>query len=827
MDHVLDLSTLESRYADFCEGQGVSPNSAILSAFLKAKLLKSRHEQCNLQVSLDKLRDADLLPLMSLFSIIDSSEIDLVDILHGSLCILEGEKVLSLISALNQKLRIVDLCDSPLGKDDLRDLFHNGLTCKDLKLRSSHIRKLDMVGNFSQLQTLNLDFSISLTGFQENCFICMPNLMHISMCETRVSNLWTSSAALSKLPSLVELRFQNCVCCDDTGPCSSSSSEAPSVIVSNTTHMDHLGMHSTGRPSITNEDILLGNLQYNFREGRFRNLFVDVRTMSNEPLEYTTEESSDDSDDDFSRQQHRMMLDNVLSNMFPELSTRTVSEIEGTSYLPFSAEGASAYNSRHSVWGADAARKKYVPHHPSPICFEKHYREYMIVALPRLKVLDNLPVCETDRELANLICAQYYEFLPYSRQCKQNVASILQKREKGSMVDHLRQSTNMKQQAYLCKSPYCFSRSISAAKVDSSAWPLVYPVPTLSSTENDENNKFRPRQFEYHPSDSSLLVFGTLDGELVVINHESGKVVRYTSSGALNSVLGLCWLKSYPTKLIAGSDNGSLQLYDIRQMPRSVTERQSAATITKFDDFEQLTSVHVNSTDEKFIASGYSKNVSLYDIESGKKLQTFTGIHHGHINVVKFAHQAPSVFVTSSFDKNVKMWDLRQRPLKPCYTASSSRGNVMVCFSPDDHYLLTSAVDNEVNQLLAADGRVSLKFQIAPSGSSQNYTRSYYINGRDYIISGSSDEHVVRICCAQTGRRLRDVPVEARDTGTSMFVQSLRGDPFRDFHLSVLAAYMRPMSKSGIFKVNLMATRELEDEYTCCRNYGPSSCKGA
>lgn len=68
----------------------------------------------------------------------------------------------------------------------------------------------------------------------------------------------------------------------------------------------------------------------------------------------------------------------------------------------------------------------------------------------------------------------------------------------------------------------------------------------------------------------------------------------------------------------------------------------------------------------------------------------------------------------------------------------------------------------QVRQLLAVDGRVHLNFGITATGSSQNYTRSYYLNGRDYIVSGSCDEHVVRICCAQTGRRLRDISLEVQ-----------------------------------------------------------------
>ena len=157
-----------------------------------------------------------------------------------------------------------------------------------------------------------------------------------------------------------------------------------------------------------------------------------------------------------------------------------------------------------------------------------------------------------------------------------------------------------------------------------------------------------------------------------------------------------CFFSLGECQLIAGSDNGSLKLYDIQKMPTTNMGIYNTAGFVTFDDFDQLTSVHVNSTDELFLASGYSRNVALYDINSGRRLQVFTDMHREHINVVKFANYSPSLFATSSFDQDVKMWDLRQKPIRPCYSASSSRGNVMVCFSPDDHYLLVSAVDNEV-----------------------------------------------------------------------------------------------------------------------------------
>ncbi|KAL0334931.1 UNVERIFIED_CONTAM: hypothetical protein Sradi_4705000 [Sesamum radiatum] len=483
---------------------------------------------------MDDLKDVDLYPLLDLLKEIDSSEIDAVDIVNRSSCVLSGEHVSAVLRAVNKKLRVVDICDISFGKD------------------------------FLLYAVLNID----------------------------------------------------------------------------------------------DEDM------------NDYDIVQDVRS--------TNEDSSDDSEVDFSSHhqdfgstEHLPDISlgwHELADLQNEISFGTLDMQDKDPYYP---------GSTHLCTVASVAPRKYISRHPSPICYEKHYRDYMIASLPNLKVLDNLPIGKVDRERANDTFSRHFEYLPYNRNDKESVVSILQKREIRANLPCTRTSR---------KNFLLYQENLSTS------------IP-----------------------DSSLMVFGTLDGEVVVINHESGKIVSYIPSlGAMNSILGLCWLRKYPSK-------------------------------------------------------------------------------------------------------DVKMWDIRQKPNQPCYTASSSRGNVMVCFSPDDHYLLVSAVDNEVKQLLAVDGRLHLDFGIASTGSSQNYTRSYYMSGRDYVISGSCDEHVVRICCANTGRRLRMylgglstfLPFsnhlllhKGKGAGVSMFVQSLRGDPFRDFHMSILAAYVRPSSNSEIVKVNLLASND-------------------
>ncbi|KAI6678120.1 hypothetical protein NL676_038916 [Syzygium grande] len=806
----MDIQTVEERYISRCRDHGALPNPTILSGFFKAEVKKTRHELCTLEIMLDRLKDIDFHPLLDVVVDIEASEIEAVDIYNKSSGELKGEYALLLIRALNNKLRVVDLQDFSLGKDFCRDLSSRGLTCEVLNMRSSHFRKLSMVGKFSRTHTLNLDYSTSLTSFHKDCFACMPNLKFLSMCETRIANLWTTTAALSKLPSLVELRFQRRLYYEDI----------ESYIASSSGNEDGRVGPFPEEPMIDTATLVDQNL---ISETMLNNLMTVANVMGNPELQREGEESSDDSEVDFSSQRQEYGFMHELTAAISEWSGRVDvhDEVDSGASLSHSEEesiGASSTNSSINI------ASRYISCCSSPICFKKHYREFMIASLPHLKMLDELPIRKNEREQAAATFSQYFEQLPYRRKAKESVLSILQNREIKESRNLAR--TNKQKNTYPSgKSQYFYTRSLCAARVGSCPWPSLQPLSCSSS--GDEALNFRPRQFEYHPSDSSLMVFGTLDGEVIIINHENGKIVSCIPSyGAMSSVLGLCWLKKHPSLLIAGSDNGSLKLYDIHQLPPNNSGTYSGAGSVTFDDFDQLTSVHVNSADELLLASGYSKNVALYDINSGRRLQVFTNMHQEHINVVKFANHSPSLFATSSFDHDVKLWDLRQKPFLPCYTATSSKGNVMVCFSPDDHYLLASAVDNEVKQFRAADGKLLLDFGINPTGSSQNYTRSYYMNSRDYIISGSCDEHVVRICCAQTGRRLRDVSLEGRGSGSSMFVQSLRGDPHRDFNMSILAAYMRPSSKSEIVKVNLLASSDDTKEYSNSQDAPKSNSLG-
>lgn len=263
-----------------------------------------------------------------------------------------------------------------------------------------------------------------------------------------------------------------------------------------------------------------------------------------------------------------------------------------------------------------------------------------------------------------------------------------------------------------------------------------------------------PRQFEYHPQREDTLVLGTTDGELAVVNHDTGDVIsasRLTYSCLLHhkaplacaprrrraarapahgstaapglqdvdSVLGLCWLRHNPDWFVAGSSRGRVEVCNYKPVrPCAPKSQASAAEGTPeaharpaaaqdsptihsapFEKFSRLTSVHVNSTDQVrgastrgalkrgrgpafpltlqraatqlVVVSGYSRTVRAYDLATSQVVRTFNNIHSDHINITRFAYHSPHVLSTTSFDRTVKLWDMREPGTKPIYVRAA------------------------------------------------------------------------------------------------------------------------------------------------------------
>ncbi len=87
---------------------------------------------------------------------------------------------------------------------------------------------------------------------------------------------------------------------------------------------------------------------------------------------------------------------------------------------------------------------------------------------------------------------------------------------------------------------------------------------------------------------------------------------------------------------------------------------------------------------------------------------------------------------------------------------------------------IASALDNEITQFLAVDGRKHTTLQVPKTGLESNFTRAYYSASGSYVMTGACEESNVSVLCASTGRLLNRVDMADRQN-SSLYIQSLRG----------------------------------------------------
>jgi len=316
--------------------------------------------------------------------------------------------------------------------------------------------------------------------------------------------------------------------------------------------------------------------------------------------------------------------------------------------------------------------------------------------------------------------------------------------------------------------------------------------------------ELQPRQFEFHPL-LNIMAVGTCEGDVVVLDWEKNKILQRRvfddtekDLRERKSILALSWLRKNPRLLLAGSSSGKAKLYKLVEGGLDVALEYGSQPLT-----EEMTSIHCNCEDTLLVTSGYTKNVNIFSVETGQLVREYKGIHGDHINICRFANNLPNILLTCSFDNTIKLWDNRCHHQSPIHVSRSEGGNVMVCFSPDDMYYLSSAVDNEVKQYQTVDGRLHLNYDIKPIHSSINYTRSYYANGGDLVVSGSSNDDVVHICCSSTGKIINSIRMYEGRRHPNLYIQSLRGNPIESNRFGVLVCYRYSNTPYEVVDVNL------------------------
>ena len=125
------------------------------------------------------------------------------------------------------------------------------------------------------------------------------------------------------------------------------------------------------------------------------------------------------------------------------------------------------------------------------------------------------------------------------------------------------------------------------------------------------------------------------------------------------------------------------------------------------------------SSDGKFIASGSNdKTVKLWEVKSGKLLQTFNG-HFNFIRSVSLGLDGRFI-ASGSCDKTIKLWEAESGKLLQTFNGHSGWVN-SVSLSLDGKFIASGSVDKTVKLWKVKSGKLLQTFN-GPDFTSHNFT---------------------------------------------------------------------------------------------------------
>jgi len=262
------------------------------------------------------------------------------------------------------------------------------------------------------------------------------------------------------------------------------------------------------------------------------------------------------------------------------------------------------------------------------------------------------------------------------------------------------------------------------------------------------------RQFEFHPSWHGIMLAGRKDGVAVVLDHEADAQTHMLEVDTY-PILGLSWLQTRPQWAVIGSSqSGTICVARYDESKPGRMER------VDLEAFPHLSSLSSTCTDDYFATSGFCIDLALYDLCTGRRLNTFRGLHQNFINISRFANLSPHILATASFDHTCKVWDLREPIVadRPAMFFNTDTLNVMCCFSPDDRHILCSGVDTALQQFSLAKPQghgasTGTRFPLPTLASDTNYRRSLYLADGTLVVTAATNESLLRIYTADAPHR--------------------------------------------------------------------------
>lgn len=268
--------------------------------------------------------------------------------------------------------------------------------------------------------------------------------------------------------------------------------------------------------------------------------------------------------------------------------------------------------------------------------------------------------------------------------------------------------------------------------------------------------------------------------EAAIFTHPAG--VRSVACSPKNAAAHYC---------LTGAEDGKARLWDLNN-PKS-----SSTPVRELEGFAHktvITSVAF-SPNGKLCATADSRDIALWEVETGKFKYQFPQVHLGEISSLSITPQAK--LVSASRDLTVRVWSLGESGAKLDFTQEGRSGDVQrVGVSNDGRYFLFD-IGQKLRLMTIPDRRT--EGVVESAGDSYKFaTFATFSSDDKMIVTGSQSDGRVSVWRAPIGgnraTELRQfVPSEKLVTFTCAAVSSGEANPFAVTGTKAGEVYLWPM----------------------------------
>ncbi len=217
------------------------------------------------------------------------------------------------------------------------------------------------------------------------------------------------------------------------------------------------------------------------------------------------------------------------------------------------------------------------------------------------------------------------------------------------------------------------------------------------------------------------------------------------------------------TRLLSGSDNGDLRLWDVKTGQRIGVPFEG--------DIGEITSFAFSPDGKQLLSGSQDRTLRIWDVSTGRPISNpLKSRHIGQISAVAFSLDGSQLLSASTIGE-LDFWDAKTgMPVKASLEVIYTGLRICATFSPDRTQLVSGSDDGTVSLWDVKTGQ-PIWARTSPQGHTENVRTIAFSPDGTQVVSGSTDG-VLRLWDAKTGQ-----PIGAPLKGHESLISSVTFSP--------------------------------------------------